>query len=69
MLLLLLLDDIDDDDDGWDDDITENTFGVSFGAGFSIPLGGMTFGVDYAFKTVDAPGLENNNVLAFNIGF
>lgn len=60
---------IDDDDADWDDDITENTFGVSFGAGFSIPLGGMTFGVDYAFKTVDAPGLENNNVLAFNIGF
>ncbi len=60
---------IDDTTDDWDSELTDNTFGASFGGGFKIPLGNLTFGIDYAFKTVNAVGLENNSVLAFNIGF
>ncbi len=60
---------VDDITDGWDDEYTDNTFGTSFGAGFKVPMGNMSFGVDYAFRTVNATGLENNSVLAFTIGF
>ena len=60
---------VDDITVGWDSEYTDNTFGTSFGAGFKVPMGNMTFGVDYAFRTVNATGLENNSVLAFTIGF
>jgi len=60
---------IDDVTSGWDSEYKDNTFGPSFGAGFQLPLGSLVFGVDYAYKTVNATGLDNSNVLAFNIGF
>ncbi len=61
---------VDDITDNWDNEYTDNTFGPSFGGGFKVPLGNsMTFGVEYAFKTVNATGLENNSVLAFSVGF
>ena len=58
---------IDDDTDGWDEDITNNNFGVSLGGGFSVPLSTINLGVDYGIRTSDTFG--NTGVLAFNIGF
>ena len=58
---------IDDDTDGWDEDITNNNFGVSLGGGFSVPVSTINLGVDYGIKTSDTFG--NTGVLAFNIGF
>jgi len=58
---------VDDDTDGWDEDLTTNNHGSSFGAGFSVPLSGITLGVDYGIKTSDTFG--DTGVLAFNIGF
>jgi len=58
---------IDDDTEGWDEDLTANNFGASFGGGLGVPLGTLNFGVDYGIKTSDAFG--NTGVLAFNVGF
>jgi hypothetical protein len=58
---------VDDDTEGWDDDITKNNFGASFGGGFKLPLGAINLGVDYGLKTSDVFG--DTGVLAFNIGF
>ncbi len=58
---------VDDDTDGWDEDITNNNFGVSLGGGFSVPLSTINLGVDYGIRTSDTFG--NTGVLAFNIGF
>ena len=58
---------IDDDTDGWDEDITNNNFGVSLGGGFSVPVSTINLGVDYGIRTSDTFG--NTGVLAFNIGF
>ncbi len=58
---------IDDETDGWDEDITKNNFGASFGGGFKLPIGAINLGVDYGLKTSDVFG--DTGVLAFNIGF
>ena len=58
---------VDDDTEGWDEDLTKNNIGTSFGGGFSVPLGAINLGVDYGIKTSDTFG--ETGVLAFNIGF
>jgi hypothetical protein len=58
---------VDDDTDGWDEALTNNNFGVTFGGGLNVPLGSLKVGVDYGIKSSDTFG--NTGVMAFNIGF
>ena len=58
---------IDDDTEDWDEDLTTNNLGASFGGGLSMPMGTMNFGLDYGIRTSDTFG--NTGVLAFNVGF
>ncbi|RMZ49940.1 hypothetical protein EB821_00785 [Candidatus Marinimicrobia bacterium PRS2] len=58
---------VDDDTKGWDEGITKNNFGPSFGGGFSVPIGSLNLGVDYGMRFSDT--FANTGVLAFNIGF
>ncbi len=58
---------VDDDTDGWDEALTNNNFGVTFGGGLNVPLGSLKLGVDYGIKSSDTFG--NTGVMAFNIGF
>jgi len=60
---------VDDDTDGWEDALTENTYGVSFGAGAMIPISGFVLGVEYGYKSVTIEGLNDLSVLAFTFGF
>jgi hypothetical protein len=58
---------VDDDTEGWDEAITKNNFGASFGGGFSVPVGPLNLGVDYGIRSSET--FTNTGVLAFNIGF
>lgn len=58
---------VDDDTEGWDEALTNNNFGVTFGGGLRVPLGPLKLGVDYGIKSSDTFG--NTGVMAFNIGF
>ena len=57
---------IDDDTEGWDEDITKNNFGSSFGGGFSMPVGSIKLGVDYGIRSSET--FSNTGVIAVNIG-
>jgi len=58
---------IDDNTDSWDEDLTKNNFGSSFGGGFSVPIGSLNLGVDYGIRSSET--FANSGVLAFNVGF
>ena len=63
---------VDDNTDDWGpelDALTENSFGISFGGGLSIPISSFVFGVEYGYKSVTLDGLKDLSVLAFTFGF
>ncbi|MCF7809174.1 MAG: PorV/PorQ family protein [Candidatus Marinimicrobia bacterium] len=60
---------VDDDTEGWDDAITENPFGISFGAGVMIPISNFNLGVEYGYKSTAIGGLDDLSVIAFTFGF
>lgn len=47
--------------------IKENIFGATYGAGFSYQATGMNIAVDYAFRQVDL--FDGNNVISVKLGF
>ncbi|MEA3287623.1 MAG: PorV/PorQ family protein [Candidatus Marinimicrobia bacterium] len=60
---------VDDDTDGWDEALTDNTYGISFGGGIKIPVSTFVFGVEYGYKSTTINGLNDLSVLAFTFGF
>lgn len=60
---------VDDNTDGWEDALTDNAFGISFGAGAKIPISSFVFGIEYGYKSVTLGGLNDLSVLAFTFGF
>ena len=63
---------VDDNTDDWGtelDALTENSYGISFGGGLSIPISSFVFGVEYGYKSVTLDGLKDLSVLAFTFGF
>ncbi len=63
---------VDDNTDDWGDELdalTENTYGISFGGGLSVPISGFVLGVEYGYKSVTVDGLKDLSVLAFTFGF
>lgn len=60
---------IDDNTDDWDEALTENSFGISFGGGVNIPISSFNLGIEYGYKSTAIDGLDDLSVLAFTFGF
>jgi len=64
---------VDDNTDDWEagleESLTENSFGVSFGAGVNIPISSFNLGIEYGYKATAIEGLNDLSVLAFTFGF
>ncbi len=60
---------VDDDTDDWEDAITENPFGISFGGGVKVPIASFNLGIEYGYKSTSLTGLNDLSVLAFTFGF
>jgi len=60
---------VDDNTDDWDEAITENAYGVSFGGGLKIPIASFNLGIEYGYKSTALNGLNDLSVLALTFGF